>query len=350
MNGRDAASAPPRRPRPVLGLRRRPSSGEEGAAADAEGVAASVQRIAVLLQAGIAPRRAWEHLATSGDPAARTAVTRIADGAALGDAIARGGGAWCDVAIAWRVAETVGAPLAHSLRTIAEALREAEASRDDVRVALAEPAATARLIAWLPLVAVALSAALGFDVVRTLGHPVGVACVLAGAMLMLAAHRWTARLVRRAQPPSAVPGLRAELVAVALTGGVSIDRALAVVDEAEEAVRALDVEAGRADPRRAPRRRRSARSDAVVSADDDLSTDVPSILALSRTAGAPAVELLRGAAALDRHRSRTEGRLRAARLSSRLLLPLGVCTLPAFLTLGVAPMLLSVVSSSVLTF
>ena len=35
----------------------------------------------------------------------------------------------------------------------------------------------------------------------------------------------------------------------------------------------------------------------------------------------------------------------SARLSSRLLLPLGVCTLPAFLLLGVAPMLLSVMST-----
>jgi len=32
-------------------------------------------------------------------------------------------------------------------------------------------------------------------------------------------------------------------------------------------------------------------------------------------------------------------------LSTRLLIPLGVCTLPAFLLLGVAPMLLSVMSA-----
>ncbi len=40
------------------------------------------------------------------------------------------------------------------------------------------------------------------------------------------------------------------------------------------------------------------------------------------------------------------GRLRAAKLSTRLLIPLGVCTLPAFLLLGVAPMLLSVLAST----
>src|SRR5690349_23532599 len=44
-------------------------------------------------------------------------------------------------------------------------------------------------------------------------------------------------------------------------------------------------------------------------------------------------------------RSRTEGRLTASALSGRLLLPLGVCTLPAFLLLGVGPMLLSVLTS-----
>ena len=64
-----------------------------------------------------------------------------------------------------------------------------------------------------------------------------------------------------------------------------------------------------------------------------------------RSAGVPAVELLRASSALARHRARVDGRLRAARLSSRLLLPLGVCTLPAFLLLGVAPMLLSVMTS-----
>jgi len=41
--------------------------------------------------------------------------------------------------------------------------------------------------------------------------------------------------------------------------------------------------------------------------------------------------------------------VRAAALGSRLLLPLGVCVLPAFLALGVAPMLLSVLGSTELT-
>jgi tight adherence protein B len=102
------------------------------------------------------------------------------------------------------------------------------------------------------------------------------------------------------------------LLAIALSGGVSIDRARRLVREATDSP-------------------------------PDAETDA--VLDLSRSAGVPAVELLRASSALARHRARVDGRLRAARLSTRLLLPLGVCTLPAFLLLGVAPMLLSVMTA-----
>lgn len=291
-------------------------------------VAETVLRLAVLLQAGLSPARAWEHLADAGDPAAARVARGCEKRMPLADAIARAApprplpkvrrhepahDPWPDVAAAWRVATTVGAPLAESLRGLATALRDAQEAADDVRVALAEPAGTARLMGWLPLVAVALGAALGFDTLGTLiGRPMGVACLLGGGVLIVAAHRWSAHLVRRARAGTGTPGLDAELFAIALSGGVSIERATAIVADA----------GGRG-------------ADASTAA----------ALALSRSAGVPAVELLRSTAALARHRSRIDGRLRAAQLSSRLLLPLGVCTLPAFLLLGVAPMLLSVMSS-----
>lgn len=282
----------------------------------ADAAATTVLQLAVLLQAGITPSRAWRHLASAGDAVAAGVCERTAAGVAVPAAIATAGDAWRPVADAWTVATTVGAPLASSLRAVAEALRDAQQAADDVRVALAEPVATSRLIAWLPVVAVGLGAALGFDSIGVVfTQPLGAAAVVAGALCMLAAHRWTAHLVGRAQPPPGIPGLEAELFAVALAGGASIPRAQELV-----------VAAG-------------AEPEAATSA----------VLDLSRTAGAPAVELLRAAAAHARHRARVDGRLRAARLSSRLLLPLGVCTLPAFLLLGVAPMLLGVLAATPLT-
>lgn len=323
------------------GRRRPPSAAETEVDAPAE----TVLRLAVLLQAGLSPARAWEHLAASGDAAAGRVHAALAAGVPLtravvaaengadaargrvagGRRLLRGSGRrpagppagrrsdWTDVAAAWTVATTVGAPLAESLRGLAAALRDGREAADEVRVALAEPAATARLMAWLPLVAVALGAAFGFDTVATLfTNPLGVTCLVAGVALILAGRAWNARLVRAAAPEGGIPGLDGELLAIALSGGVSIERGRRIVSDAT----------GR---------------DADAAAD--------AVLALSRAAGVPAVDLLRAAASLARHRARVDGRLRAARLSTRLLLPLGVCTLPAFLLLGVAPMMLSVMTA-----
>ncbi|MET0297962.1 MAG: type II secretion system F family protein [Microbacterium sp.] len=296
---------------------------------DAAPAAETVLTLAVLLQAGVAPAHAWTHLAERGDAAAVRVRAAIESGATLADAIARGapeppprrrarsaatpaGESWRDIAAAWSIATTVGAPLAETLRGLALALRDTREAADDVRVALAEPAGTARLMGWLPLVAVGLGVALGFDTVGVLvRHPLGIACLIAGAVLMLVAHRWTRSLVRAAGADAQVPGIDADLLAIALSGGVSIERARRLVSD-------------------------------VLERETDAETDA--ILALSHSAGVPAAELLRASAALSRHRARVDGRLRAARLATRLLLPLGVCTLPAFLLLGVGPMLLSAVS------
>ncbi len=272
----------------------------------------TVLRLAVLLQAGLAPERAWRHLADAGDAAGAGVVDAVRRGMPIADAVRSVGGAWAEVGAAWAVAAAVGAPLAESLRGIAVALRDAHEAADDVRVTLAEPAGTAKLMGWLPLVGIGLGLALGFDTVGVLAtNPLGIACLVAGILLVAAARRWTTRLVAAAAPGSGIPGMEEELLAIALSGGVSLDRARAIVDAAG-----------------VPR--------GAAAAD---------VLTLSRGAGVPAVELLRGAAALARHLSRIDGRLRAAKLSTRLLLPLGVCTLPAFLLLGVAPMVLSVMAT-----
>ena len=299
----------------VIGIRR-------GATRIPEGVvdaATSVQTLAVLLQAGAVPLVAWRHLAGTGDPHAAAVVERMEHGIPLLAAIEAEGGAWIDLAAAWEIATTVGAPLAEVLRMIAETLRDAASAADDVRIALAEPAGTARLLLWMPFAGLFLGFALGFDTLGVIvGNPLGAACVVTGLLLVIAARLWTGRLLRRAKPMPGTPGMRAELVAIALAGGASIDRALQLVAE-------TSTTGGSAERIRA-------------------------VLDLSHAAGVPAVELLRASAAQERHMSRVQGRLRAAKLSTRLLIPLGVCTLPAFLLLGVAPLLLSVLASTPLPY
>ncbi|GAA1546386.1 tight adherence protein B [Microbacterium ginsengiterrae] len=282
----------------------------------AASAAASVRTLAVLLQAGAAPLRAWRHLADSGDLIAQSVVARCDGGLPLTEAIEAEGGAWGDVAAAWDVASTVGAPLAEMLRSLAETMQDAASAADDVRIALAEPAGTARLLLWMPLAGLLLGFALGFDTVGVLlGNPIGIGCLIAGLLLVLGARVWTRRLLRRAQPDPGSPGMHADLMAVALSGGASISRSLRIVEDASSHDR---LHSGR----------------------------TAQVLELSRAAGVPAGELLRAAAAQERHDARVTGRMRAAKLSSQLLVPLGVCTLPAFLLLGVAPLILSVLTST----
>lgn len=183
--------------------RRARGTGSHSRVVDATEAATCLQMLAVLLQAGAHPVEAWHHLATTGDPRAEAIAQRLRDGDGVVEALEAEGGAWRDVAAAWEVATTVGAPLADALRSVAETLRDAAAGADDVRIALAEPAGTARLLLWMPVAGLLLGLVLGFD---TLGavtrNPIGAVCLALGMALVLAARMWTRRLLARAVPPT----------------------------------------------------------------------------------------------------------------------------------------------------
>lgn len=290
---------------------------------DAAVVSDVARRAAVLLQAGVAPHAVWRHLAER-DASAAAVLADLERDVPEVAAIAARGESWRELAIAWAVASAVGAALAEALRSFAHGLGDSAEARDDVTVALAEPAATARLMLWLPGVGLLMGVALGFDTVGILfTDPRGIACLAAGSALVVAARVWTAKLIRTAYPEPGLPGIDAELFAIALSGGVSIDAAAVHVGRARAAV---DPGRGEVQP--------------------DIPAAVRDVLDLSRSAGVPAVELLRAESASARHRARVDGRLRASKLGTRLLLPLGICTLPSFLLLAVAPLMLSILGTT----
>ena len=101
------------------------------------------------------------------------------------------------VAAACQVAETAGIPVAGVLEGVAATLRGELRARRQVAVALAGPRATARLLALLPLVGVALGTALGGDPLGVLlAGPAGWSFVVLGVALDVLGLRWTARLAR----------------------------------------------------------------------------------------------------------------------------------------------------------
>lgn len=301
-------------------------------------IAALTERLAVLLTAGVPVSSAWGHLGggpdggdgsvagTADDAVLAAAAHAAAQGDPVAPAIAsatmtqpEASASWPVLAAAWGVAEESGAPLAVSLRDLAAGLRDEAQLRREVRTALAGPAASARLVTALPLLAVGFGATLGFDTIAVLfANPLGLACLLIGSVLLWAGRRWNASLAARASRGRGDSGLELELLAVALSSGASIERARATVDRAMADHRLI---------------RHDARG-------------IDAMLALAERAGAPVAELLRAEAFRLRRAARAAGAERAAALGVRLMVPLGVCVLPSFVLLGVAPLMISVVSGT----
>ena len=293
-------------------------------------VASMVQRLAVLLAAGATPAAAWGYLDAS------PVVSRVAAEAARATPVAAAlvgvlpdvphpeRPAWRALAAAWWVASEAGAPLAPSLRQFAASLRSLADAQREIAVALSGPVATARLVTALPAVGMLFGLVLGFNTVEVLFTTgPGVVCLAAGCGLLVTALLWNRRLVRAARPTELAPGLRFELAAIAVSGGTSFERA------AESVTRALA----------------AAGVDALHDA-----AAVDGVLELSRRAGVPAGDLLRSEAEEARRTARASAAAAASVLGVKLMLPLGLCVLPAFMLLGVAPLLLAVIASTVAGF
>ncbi len=332
------------------------------------------------LRSGAGPEEAWQRIGVL----VRDGVPTLAS---LRDATGDPGLAAAAHAAA-RLAHELGAPAATVLD---EVLRTAEDEADAaVRrdTALAGPAASARVLGWLPAFGLVVGLVLGADPAAVLLDPDGGWVLLAGGVGVAAAgHRWTAHLVRgavrAARPTGTAPAPRAgrsgristgaprgrlralaradtghltgsgpsaagatapvplvlDLLAAASESGASVPRSLAAVGAAVAGDRGRELaEAGAElgwgagwteawsgrDPGLAPVAR------ALRPAWEDGASPVA-----GARAGARAIRRVEHAAALAV----------AERLGVRLLLPLALCHLPAFVLLGIVPVLVSLVAT-----
>ncbi|QXJ23157.1 type II secretion system F family protein [Actinomadura graeca] len=167
--------------------------------------------MAAELAAGRTPHEAFRNSATVLDPYISTTLLKTprsppeAEIPSYLDALAGTPGAegLRLLAACWRIGSERGGTLATVLDGLAAALRDEEAQRQDVAVQLAGPRATARLLAALPLVGVAMAAALGAHPVAFLcGSLPGLACLIAGVGLNATGLWWTRHLARSAEAPT----------------------------------------------------------------------------------------------------------------------------------------------------
>lgn len=289
------------------------------------------QRSASLLRGGVPVSRAWQVLeADPGDSAElrealSTIQTRLGAGSGASDALAAvDGSQWRVLAATWRVAERSGAAVAPVLDRFAESMRELTKLAEHRSVLLAGPRATIRLVIALPPLALLLGGLLGFDPLPALATPAGAVTACVGLLLLVLGGLWASVLAQRVAKADWVAGWEFELMAVALSGGSP---------PAAASLLALDC----AD---------LARAEWVRLEGFAARGAVTAMVAAGQSLGTPLGPLLRAEAERSRAVAKVELERAAERLGVSVLMPLGVCVLPAFVLLGVVPVLLAVLGGA----
>jgi len=104
------------------------------------------------------------------------------------------------LAACWRIGAERGGTFASVIDGLAIALRDEAAHRDEVAGQLAGPRATARLLAFLPLLGLGMAGALGAHPIDfLLGTWPGLICLLLGVALDIVGLIWTRRIAEAAE-------------------------------------------------------------------------------------------------------------------------------------------------------
>jgi len=245
---------------------------------------------------------------------------------------------------AGRLAHRSGAPLADILETVVVTERSRERAEVARALALAGPEASGLVLQWLPIAGWALAAAVDTASLRILAEtPLGWILLGVGGGLWFAGRRWiraltaTAREAGRESEPAALPLALAE---AAVGAGLDLRSAIEAVGMAvggDEGAELVGVARALAS---------GATWDAAWAEAGPSIEPLGRALRSSWTAGASPVPVLAAARESAIERARAEAERAAAVLGVRVALPLALCLLPAFVVVGVVPLLLAVAGST----
>lgn len=171
-----------------------------------ERMAAALRALASELRAGGAPNEALARAAGSPPlwPHA-LAAARVGEAVEVGfeaDAVSDPdlAGAMRQLAACWHVGVTRGSGLAMSVERLGLSLRAQRDLHTTLRNELAAPRATSRMLAFLPVVGVAMGYLLGADPIAWfLGSPMGALVLSIAVALTVVGTVWTRRIVHRVE-------------------------------------------------------------------------------------------------------------------------------------------------------
>lgn len=195
----------------------------------------------------------------------------------------------------------LGAPLKTLLISLSIQQEGSERARAELAQAMAMPRATKRLLLWLPLLTLALTFLTGISSIDSLANPLVLIAILLGSGLLYLGHRISRRLLNSLDESFSISDLQTFSIAIATgltTGQIA---------------------------KRFPELLQSAR--------------INNLIALTNRTGAALSKLVSSEIENSLHRQLSQKVEMARVLSVRLLIPLGLTTLPAFMLFTIPPTL-----------
>jgi len=223
--------------------------------------------------------------------------------------------------LVWSLSTKLGGPVLLALNRIAEVFDGQQRNSREVKLAFSGPQATAKLVMWLPVLALMLGQAVGMNPIGAIFHsPLGALSVSLGLGLMVAGRQWNRSLLAKALPPEHDPGAYLDCVLIGLQAGLPLSAAQS------EATQEFQVAFEHPpEPRNFERLENAAE--------------------LSRSTGAAISQILIAEADSFREQQQYLIATRISKLGVQLMIPLGVAVLPAFILLSIVPIAISLLSN-----
>ena len=213
-----------------------------------------------------------------------------------------------------------GGPIAVSLDRLANVLTHQAKNQQQAQVAFAAPRATAKLVMALPPLALLAAQLLGMNAFRAIfTTPIAFAAVVVGGALLYGGRLWSNSMLLRATPTHNDAGAFLDAVAVALSAGLNVQQSVHIATQSFE----LHFE----------------------TVDEVSIAELQKVVDLSAQSGAAIAPLLLATADRLREIQNNATANLLAKLSVRLMIPLGVAVLPAFVLMSIVPIAVSLLTN-----
>lgn len=221
----------------------------------------------------------------------------------------------------WSLALRSGGSISAAIESLAESFQASGKQAREIALAFSAPRATAKVISLLPLGCLMLAQLFGLNPIgAVIENRLALLSVLLGVGLLLAGRVWTNSIIAKAAPELSDPGLAFDAVRAALKAGLPFATAI------EETKLAFE-------------------TNSLIGLNESNGERLKELGDLNRTSGASLDGLLASAARSAREIKSFSEADSVAKLSVKLMLPLGLVTLPAFVLTSVVPIAISLLSN-----